>query len=92
MYELINRDKDPNQILLLHANKVHQIKDYANSQVDTNWYRGTNLIGISKNGRCNWQILSMIEGKKSYLGTVDNILKAAIIYDIFVIQSKGIKA
>jgi hypothetical protein len=34
----------------------------------------------------------MNDGTKSYLGTVDNILKAAIIYDIFSIQSKGIKA
>ena len=34
----------------------------------------------------------MVDGAKSYLGTVDNILKAAILYDIFSIQAKGIKA
>ena len=34
----------------------------------------------------------MNEGGKYYLGTVDNILKAAILYDIFTIQTKGIKA
>lgn len=34
----------------------------------------------------------MNEGSKFYLGTVDNILKAAILYDIFCIQSKGTKA
>jgi hypothetical protein len=34
----------------------------------------------------------MVDGAKSYLGTVDNILKAAILYDIFSIQAKGLKA
>ena len=27
-----------------------------------------------------------------YLGTVDNILKAALLYDIYCIQVKGLKA
>ena len=48
-------------------------------------YRGTNFRGISKNGRCNWQILTMIDGDKQYLGTVDNIFKAAVLYDIVCI-------
>jgi hypothetical protein len=34
----------------------------------------------------------MNDGTKSYLGTVDNILKAAILYDILAIQAKGLKA
>jgi D-arabinose 1-dehydrogenase-like Zn-dependent alcohol dehydrogenase len=34
----------------------------------------------------------MRHGQKYYLGTVDNIIKAAILYDIFSIQMKGIKA
>ena len=34
----------------------------------------------------------MNQGKNAYLGTVDNILKAAILYDIFAIQAKGKKA
>ena len=34
----------------------------------------------------------MIEKEKLYLGSVDNILKAAIIYDLVSIQSKGEKA
>jgi hypothetical protein len=55
-------------------------------------HRGTNLRGISKNGRCNWQILMMNLGANAYLGTVDNIVKAGILYDIFSIQSKGLKA
>ena len=34
----------------------------------------------------------MIDGDKIYVGTVDNIHKAAIIYDIVSIQTKGLKA
>lgn len=34
----------------------------------------------------------MLDGDKVYLGTVDNLLKAAILYDIFSIQMKGTKA
>ena len=34
----------------------------------------------------------MNQGVKIYLGTVDNIAKAAILYDIYCIQMKGIKA
>lgn len=55
-------------------------------------YRGTNFRGVSRNGRCNWQILTMVDGQKVYLGTVDNILKAAILYDLVSIQAKGLKA
>ena len=34
----------------------------------------------------------MAERGKFYVGTVDNIMKAAILYDIFTLQSKGTKA
>ena len=54
--------------------------------------RATNLRGVSRNGRCNWQILSMNDGVKFYLGTVDNSLKAALLYDILCIQTKGLKS
>ena len=46
-------------------------------------FRGTNFIGVSRNGKRNWQIISMFKGSKFYLGTVDNMLKAATLYDIF---------
>ena len=62
------------------------------SSANNELYRGTNFRGVSRNGRCNWQILTMIDGQKVYLGTVDNILKAAILYDIVSIQAKGLKA
>ena len=55
-------------------------------------FRGTKFRGVSKNGKNSWQILSMMEGKKIYLASVDNILSAAIIYDIHTIQTKGLKA
>jgi hypothetical protein len=32
------------------------------------------------------------EHSKTYLGTVDNILKAAILHDILAIQMKGLEA
>jgi hypothetical protein len=47
--------------------------------------RGTNLRGVCKNGRCNWQIMQVVDGFKQYLGTVDHILKAALLYDIVAI-------
>jgi hypothetical protein len=65
----------------MHVQSFHSKKD----EVGFNNYRGSNIRGVSKNGRCNWQILSMCDGSKFYLGTVDNILKAAILYDIFCI-------
>ena len=40
--------------------------------------RGTNLRGVSKNGRNNWQILCFEESNKVYLGTVDDITKATL--------------
>ena len=52
----------------------------------------TKFRGVSKNGRNSWQILTIIDGRKVYLASVDNILKAAIIYDILSIQTKGLKA
>jgi hypothetical protein len=45
-------------------------------------YRGSKFRGVSKNGNRNWQVLTMIDKYKLYIGTVDNILMAAIFYDI----------
>ena len=55
-------------------------------------YRGTAFRGVSRNGKESWQILTMIQGGKAYLATVDNIFYAAILYDMLSIQTKGIKA
>ena len=67
--------------LSLHRQNVHD-----------KLHRSTNYRGVSKNGRCNWQILTMIDGEKFYVGTVDDMNKAAIIYDVLSIQTKGRKA
>lgn len=77
---------DQEEIILSQSQKIMHVQAsfYQSSQSIEN-YRGTNLRGVSRNGRCNWQILSMSDGGKFYLGTVDNILKAAILYDIFCI-------
>jgi hypothetical protein len=34
----------------------------------------------------------MSDGGKVYIATVDNIFRAAILYDIFCIQTKGLSA
>ena len=51
-------------------------------------YRGTNFRGVSRNGKNSWQILAIMQSGKTYLATVDNILYAAILYDILSIQMK----
>lgn len=83
------KQMDENQIVLKSCPKISQ---GFQEQLQSRVYRGTNFRGVSRNGRCNWQILTMIDGQKVYLGTVDNILKAAILYDIVSIQSKGLAA
>jgi hypothetical protein len=69
------------------------LSNFHKSSVDDHTiYRGTNFRGVSRNGRSSWQILTMIDGHKVYLGTVDNIFKAALLYDLVTIQTKGLKA
>jgi hypothetical protein len=46
-------------------------------------FRGTYYRGVSKNSRSvNWQIIVMNEKGKLYVGTVDDIVKAAILSDL----------
>ena len=56
------------------------------------YYRGTEFRGVSRNGRNSWQIQLMINRQQFYLATVDNIILAALIYDITSIQSKGLQS
>ena len=93
MFKKINNQNVTfDQIMLKNSpkNSYSGASDYFNKS--NNLYRGTNFRGVSRNGRCNWQILTMIDSKKIYLGTVDDILKAAILYDLVSIQVKGLKA
>ena len=86
----VKTDEDLDQIILRSCPKVQNGLDMYPQNTDL--YRGTNFRGVSRNGRCNWQILTMVDGGKCYLGTVDNMIKAAVLYDIVSIQAKGLKA
>ena len=35
--------------------------EYFNLPQNSELYRGTNFRGVSRNGRCNWQILTMVD-------------------------------
>ena len=82
LFEKMKKYKDMNTIVLKSTPKNSYQANETYFQINSDMYRGTNFRGVSRNGRCNWQILTMIESVKIYLGTVDNILKAAILYDI----------
>lgn len=72
------------EIILHSCPKLSQYfqKNLANNM---EFYRGTKFRGVSRNGRNSWQILTMVDGRKVYLATVNNIINAAIIYDILSI-------
>jgi len=46
--------------------------------------------GVSRNGNTGWQIMSFVRGKQIFMGTVDNVNMAALIYDIISLQSNGL--
>lgn len=46
--------------------------------------------GVAKNGNTGWQIMLMIRGHQNYIGTVDNVNMAALMYDIISIQLFGL--
>ena len=54
-------------------------------------FENIQLKGVTKNGRCSWQVLSLYKGQKTYICSLDNVLKAAVLYDIHCIQIKGLK-
>ena len=47
--------------------------------------------GVSRNNNSGWQVLVMINGQQNFMGTVDNINLAALIYDMTLIQNKGLE-
>ena len=53
--------------------------------------RSSQYRGVSKNGN-QWQVLMMLEKKKSYIGTYDSEEIAGRVYDILSIKNRGIKA
>ncbi len=83
MFEYLKKLARCDDVILRNSPKIQNSGlDTLLNLEDPKAYRGTNFRGISRNGRCNWQILTMIDGDKLYLGTVDNIFKAAVLYDI----------
>ena len=76
----------------LNACSLDDFKDMLKDSSLSQGFRGTSFIGVSRNGKRNWQIISMFNGTKFYIGTVDNMLKAAILYDLFSVQTKGLNA
>ena len=53
--------------------------------------RTSKYRGVSKNGN-QWQVLMMINKRKTYIGSYDSEAVAARIYDIISIKYRGIKA
>ena len=76
--EILTMDR----VILRNCPKLSICQSQSFMEQTSNLYRGTRFRGVSKNGRSNWQILTMIDGDKVYVGTVSNIHKAAILYDI----------
>ena len=60
-------------------------KPTARSRLEGPFFRG-----VAKNGNTGWQIMCMIRGKQCFIGTVDNVNMAALIYDIISVQSNGL--
>jgi len=48
--------------------------------------------GVSRNGKCNWQAIIMVNNKRYYLGNYPSEELAARVYDILSIKKRGIKA
>ena len=53
--------------------------------------RSSKYRGVSRNGN-SWQVLTMINKKKQYLGSYQSEELAARIYDIQAIKNRGFKA
>lgn len=57
-------------------------------KLQQNKERGSQFIGVSKNGSC-WQVALVLADQKHYICSVDDISIAAIINDMVTIQNKG---
>ena len=90
-----NTKEHVNKQLIKSGSKDNDVVIWQTIRKGANDYsgsRGSKYYGISKNGRVNWQVLSMFNAKKVYISTVDVIELAAIIYDIFQMHYKGLRA
>ena len=66
--------------------KFNPQKPTARSRLEGPFYRG-----VARNGNTGWQIMCMIRNKQYFIGTVDNVSMAALIYDMIQLQSNGLE-
>ena len=74
--------KKMEETVIYHTNKVHHNKFHSE-------FRGSRYRGVSINGKC-WQVLIMIDQRKIYLCSTHDVDRAARLYDLAIIQSKGL--
>ena len=75
---------DMSEVVIQSSQKINHGKFHPH-------YRGSIYRGVSRNGK-SWQVLIMIDSEKVYLVSTDDPQQAALLYDIVVIQAKGLNA
>jgi len=75
---------DMNKIVISGSQKQNLSKFHVD-------FRGSIYRGVSRNGRA-WQILIVIDSERVYLCTTNDPQTAALLYDIAVVQIKGMRA
>ena len=72
-------------LVLHHAQKQVQ-------QKMTSKKRGSSYIGVSTNSHAKLQVIFKYDGQIQYMGNYSDTHRAAIVYDITIIQLKGLEA
>jgi len=91
--EILNNKKAVyiNKCLLNSYSTSRAIKKFKKNKFEVKKKNSSKYRGVSKNGN-KWQVLIMINSKKSYIGSYLSEEIAARIYDILSIKNRGIKA